>query len=113
MSMEIDAFRRQGVLVLSLEGRLDSNTAPCLEERLKGFMGSGEILFVLNFDKLEYISSAGLRVLINTAKDLKGGNGHLCLCGVRDYIREVFEICGLIRLFPIHPSVEDSLKFCA
>lgn len=112
MSMEIDASKRQGVLVLSLEGRLDSNTAPCLEERLKGFMGSGETLFVLNFDKLDYISSAGLRVLINAAKELKTDNGQLCLCSVRDYIREVFEICGLIRFFPIHPSIEDSLKFC-
>jgi anti-sigma B factor antagonist len=112
MSMEIEAIKRQGVVVLSLEGRLDSNTAPSLEERLKGLMGTGETLFVLDFDKLDYISSAGLRVLINAAKELKCDNGQLCLCSIRDYIREVFDICGLTRFFPMHPTVEDSLKFC-
>ena len=91
-------------------GRLDSNTSPDLEERISETMNNGTINMVLDFEALEYISSAGLRIILKTTKDLKRQNGQLILCSMQDYVREVFEISGFDSFLPIAPSLDDALK---
>lgn len=108
--MEVTETRQEGVLVLRLNGRLDSNTSDGFEKRLLAIVRQGETRLVLDFQELDYISSAGLRVLLKAAKELKAGDGRLVLCSLKDYIREIFEMSGFVSFLPIHASLEESVK---
>lgn len=108
--MEIIETRQGDASVFKILGRLDSNTSPDLEDRISETMNNGTFNMVLDFEALEYISSAGLRIILKTTKDLKRQNGQLILCAMQDYVREVFEISGFDSFLPIVPSLDDALK---
>jgi anti-sigma B factor antagonist len=108
--MDVLEQRIEGVVVLSVKGRLDSNTSDKFEERLLNMVLEGETRFILDFEDLDYISSAGLRVLLKATKELKKKSGRLCLCSIRDYIREVFDMSGFSSFLPIHSNIVESLK---
>ncbi len=79
-------------LSIMLEGRLDTNTAPLLEAELKREIGGVEKL-VFDFEKLEYLSSAGLRVLLSAQK-VMNKQGRMIVKNVNDEVNEIFEITG-------------------
>ena len=64
---------------------------------------------ILDFEQVSYISSAGLRVLLVTAKTLQGNGAELALCSLDDPIREVFGISGFDSIIPIHDSRAEAL----
>ena len=86
-------------LTVALEGRLDTTTAPQLEAELKESIGSVTEL-VLDFENLEYISSAGLRVLLSAQK-VMSKQGSMKLIHVSDLIREIFEVTGFVDILTI------------
>jgi anti-sigma B factor antagonist len=92
--MHITEEQHNQIHIVTIEGRLDSNTAPTLEESIAKAIARGEKQMIIDFVRLEYISSAGLRVILKTAKDLKRLDGKLALSSMVDYIKEVFEIAG-------------------
>jgi anti-sigma B factor antagonist len=108
--MRVSERNSDGVLVLELEGRIDSNTAQDFEDNVFAAIGRGEHALVLNFEQLEYISSAGLRVLLKTARDLKTRDGHLVLCCIRDYIQEVLDLAGFTTILAVAPDEPGALK---
>lgn len=108
--MELNENRQGDVVILSLSGRLDSNTADGFEEKLLGKIRGGEKLIVLDFSDLEYISSAGLRVLLKAARELKQTDGKMHLCELKDYIQEVFDLSGFVSFLPIYGSVDESVQ---
>jgi anti-sigma B factor antagonist len=110
MTIQIDERKLNDITVLALKGRLDSNTSSDLEGKLLSLMEGGENLFVLDFEEVDYISSAGLRVLIKAMKELRRSGGQLRLCSMKDYIQEVFDLCGFVTFLPIHPTLEASLE---
>ena len=85
--------------IVSLEGRLDTTTAPQLESELKSFMDSITSL-VFDFEALEYISSAGLRVLL-TAQKFMSKQGSMKLIHVREDVNEIFEVTGFSDILTI------------
>ena len=86
-------------LTLALEGRLDTMTSPELEAELKQSMPGAESL-TLDFSKLEYISSAGLRVLLSAHKAMSGKSG-MKVTNVNEIVREVFEVTGFADILTI------------
>jgi anti-sigma B factor antagonist len=108
--MEVTSTQQDGITVLALKGRLDSNTSDEFEKKLLGMVQRGDNRFILDFKELDYISSAGLRVLLKAAKELKRTNGQFSLCSIKDYIREIFEMSGFVSFLPIHATLEESLK---
>ena len=86
-------------LAVALEGRLDTITAPELETELKGSLDGVEKL-TLDFSKLEYISSAGLRVLLSTQKRMKT-QGEMTVSNVNETIMEIFEVTGFNDILTI------------
>ena len=86
-------------LGVALEGRLDTTTAPQLENELKDALDKADTL-VLDFSKLEYISSAGLRVLLSTQK-VMNRKGGMTIRHVNDVIMEIFEVTGFIDILNI------------
>ena len=86
-------------LALVLEGRLDTTTAPQLETELKSSLDGVTALY-LDFEKLEYLSSAGLRVLL-AAQKVMNKQGTMVLRHVNDTIHEVFEVTGFLDILTI------------
>ncbi len=97
--MEIKKMSNATDVTLELTGRLDTTTAPQLEAELKECMNSADSL-ILDFAKLEYISSAGLRVLL-AAQKVMGKKGGMKLHNVCPEIMEVFEITGFCDILTI------------
>ncbi len=87
-------------MTIALEGRLDTVTAPQLEEVVSPALADTKEL-VFDFSKLEYISSAGLRILLNAQKKIGAAGGSMKLVGVNDVVREVFEVTGFINILTI------------
>jgi len=108
--MEVVEKKQDGICILGLLGRLDSNTSPGFEKKIFEVIDDGTRSVVVDFSSLDYISSAGLRVLLKAAKELKRSDGKIVLCSMKDYIKEVFEIAGFVALFPITSSVGDAVK---
>lgn len=97
--MEIKKSCSESKLVIALEGRLDTTTAPMLEEELRaGLDGITEL--VLDFEKLEYVSSAGLRVILGAQKRMNK-QGKMLVKNVCEDINEVFEITGFSDILTI------------
>ena len=86
-------------MTLALEGRLDTTTAPQLEAEVKGAL-EGVTELILDFSKLEYISSAGLRVLLSTQK-VMNTQGKMLIHGANETIMEVFEVTGFVDILTI------------
>ena len=108
--MEIAEIRESGVAVVAPAGRIDSTTSPQLEQRLAAMMAGGERKVVVDFARVEYISSAGLRVMLALAKRLKDSRGSLALCALGDPVRQVFDLAGFMPLFAIEGSRDAAIK---
>ncbi|MEJ2102217.1 MAG: STAS domain-containing protein [Desulfobacterales bacterium] len=65
---------------------------------------------IIDFKNLDYISSAGLRVILKAAKALKREDGKIMLCDMQDYVKEVFEIAGFDSFLPIVSKMDDALQ---
>jgi anti-anti-sigma factor len=108
--MEIQTRKERNAVLVSVRGRIDAMTAPEFEKTLSDLISKGEINFLLNFSMLEYISSAGLRSLLATAKKLKEKEGKIWLTGLKGPVEEVFKISGFTSIFKIFDSEEIALK---
>ena len=97
--MEIQLKKEAAALCVALKGRLDTVTAPDLEAALNGALaGVGQLSFDLT--DLEYMSSAGLRVLL-TAQKTMNKQGSMIVTGVNDTIREIFDLTGFSDILTI------------
>jgi anti-sigma B factor antagonist len=108
--MEIIEKNRNGVTVFKLAGRLDSKTSPEFENKIVDAIERGSRKIIVDFEDLDYISSAGLRVILKSTKDLKRLEGNFVLCAMKDYVKEVFEISGFDSFLPIVDHIEDALE---
>ncbi len=108
--MEIEARKKNGTNLVQVKGRMDAVSAPSFEERITGMLQEGDKNFVIDFSELEYISSAGLRSILASAKKIKAGQGAFLLADLRDTVKEVFEISGFKAIIPIYDSVDAALS---
>ncbi len=97
--MKIDRSVENGKVCYALEGRLDTTTAPELERELKNDL-DGATRLTLDFSKLDYISSAGLRVLLSAHKAMSRKGG-MTVTNVNEMVREVFEVTGFSDILNI------------
>lgn len=108
--MEIIEVCRDSALVLEFKGRLDVSTSNMAQEKLETLIQKGDTRLALDLSQLEYISSAGLRVLLTILKKSKSCNGKIVLFGVKDYINRIFDIAGFNTLFAMYPTADDALS---
>ena len=97
--MTIEKTVNEQTTILKVDGRLDTSTAPELEAALKEAADSADKI-VLDFSKLDYVSSAGLRVLLATHKKM-AAKGGMTVTGVNDIVNEIFEITGFSDILDI------------
>ena len=97
--MKIAVSNNGGEYTFTVEGRLDTNTSPELEARINEVIGNANKL-IMDLGNLEYISSAGLRVLLGAVQQMEG-KGEMIVRNLSQAVREVFDLTGFSRLFTI------------
>jgi anti-anti-sigma factor len=93
-----------------LAGRLDSKTSAAVGETLTQLIESGDSKIVLDCGALEYVSSAGLRILHVAARAMRAKQGKLVIAALREDVRQVFEIAGFTTTFAIYRVVADAAR---
>jgi anti-anti-sigma factor len=108
--MDLSEDKVGGVTVVEVRGRIDSTTAPVLGERLTASLGGPKVRVLLDLSRIEYISSAGFRILLLAAKRADETESRLVLCGVSGRVRHLFDLGGFIDLFPIAGSRDEGIS---
>jgi anti-sigma B factor antagonist len=108
--MKMEVRDSNDVKILEFEGNLDTNTSPDAEATINELIESGSIMLLANFEKLNFISSAGLRVLLATAKRLRGTGGDLRICALNPTVQEVFDISGFGSILSVYHSESEALS---
>lgn len=96
--------------VIDLLGRLDSANAAAVEAELLTRLSEGSGGVVIDFTRLDYISSAGLRIVLVVAKRMKQASRRLVLTGFQPNIKDVFEISGFLNILEVAPNRADAVK---
>ena len=109
MSLDLTTHTAGNSLVVSFNGRLDALTAQEAEQRLAALIDEGQHRLVLDLAELAYVSSAGLRTLLSTAKRLNKVQGKLAFCALRPAIHDLFVISGLNGIFTIVKTEADAI----
>ena len=109
-SMEIKVDKIEEQVVVSLSGRIDSTAAVEFEEKLIEIIDAGANKMIIDFLRVQFISSAGLRVLLLAAKKVKPYSGKLVLCDMSKDVREVFDISGFSTIFDIQENVTKAIS---
>jgi anti-sigma B factor antagonist len=108
--MEISIDKQSKAVVVAVKGRMDGVSAPEFEKTIADHITGGASRFVVDCSALEYISSAGLRSVLITAKSLRARDGELVFAALSDVVREVFDIGGFSTIFSIYDSTDAALK---
>jgi anti-anti-sigma factor len=108
--LRIDESHSGNATIVSLEGRMDASSSPSAEAVLFRLIQSGTRQIVVDMSQLDYISSAGLRVMLASLKKLRDDGGRLVLAGLKPQIQNVFEIAGFQRIFTIYSTTEEAVS---
>ena len=109
--MYIQEVKRDEILIMFPDGRLDAQTAHEFEATVLERIESGETSILLDFSKLEYISSAGLRSILTTARSCKEKGGHIALSCLNDQVLEIFKVSGFSKIIKTFSDQETAIKF--
>jgi len=102
--------KENGITILAVDGNLDADGTQAMEEKVVGLLEGGETSLLFDFSGLDYINSSGLRVLVLAYQRLKKASGKVAICGIKDYIQEVFEVSGYDKIFALYSSREDAIS---
>jgi anti-sigma B factor antagonist len=105
----IKTANHDGNTILSVNGRIDTLTAPELEQAINTEIGLGNKKILLDFSGVSYISSGGLRVLLVTAKKLKNPGDKFGICCLQPEVFKVFTLAGFTSIFSLYPSEREAL----
>lgn len=108
--MLLKTIEHPGAAIIHVQGRIDSETVPELEHQVLGMLTGDRRYLVLDFSELDYINSAGLRVLVMGYQRLTPLGGGVVVCGVKDYIAEVFDVSGYNRIFRMSPDLDQAIR---
>ncbi len=106
--MELKVEKREDRVVLFIEGRLDAVTAGELEAKFTDLIQNGKENIIVSMEALEYISSAGLRVILLAAKKLHALGRKIGFAALSGNVKDVFDISGFYALFEIHDTLDDT-----
>ena len=108
--MDISEKTSGNVNIIYLSGRLDAYAANDVEQKLDSLVAEHQVNLVINLERLEYISSSGLRVLLAGIKRVKKEQGDIRLACLQPYVKEVFDIAGFTQLFLMFDTEEEAVN---
>jgi len=101
------------VVLVTARGRLDGSTSQAFGERLETLAKGTEPRLVVDFSGIDFVSSAGLRVVLSLLKRIKAANGMLALCAVQAPVKEVLDITGFTGMLALHSGRAEALAALA
>jgi len=107
--MEFTTEKSGVFLLVMVKGRMDTLTAPEFETECVKWLEAGEVRLVADLSGLDYISSAGLRSILSTAKKCKAKGGDIAFCNLSGIVAEVFSVSGFSTLLPVLETREQAL----
>jgi anti-sigma B factor antagonist len=107
--MKVTLSQEKGVNVVSIEGSIDGKTAPMIRQEIGPTLESAKTV-ILDLSKVDYLSSAGLRLLLLIYREFSAKSGKLVLLGVSDDIRTVMSHTGFLNFFTLAGSMPEALQ---
>ena len=108
--MELGITREGATLIATTEGRIDGTNASQFQRALEEAIDDNDRAVIMDLVNLTYISSAGLRAILLTAKSLRGRDATLAVCSLTEPVREVFQISGFDQIIPVHDSRDEAVS---
>ena len=111
LDLDIDLETVENKIILRISGRIDAVTAPALEKKINTLIDENHLFLLVDFAKIDYLSSAGLRLLLSETKKLKAKKGFFVLFSINEDIAEIIKIAGFERVLNICRIEKDALQF--
>ena len=111
--MEIEERTEGTTIVVSLNGRLDGVTAPDLEAKIAGIVDRGDVRVVLDCADMKYVSSAGLRALLVSARNCQQEGGKMAMAALKPECKSVMEMSGFLSIIDCHDTSEAAIAALA
>ena len=109
VDLKLDHHNKDGIEIVDVEGEIDVYTAPRLRELLIDLVNNGHYQLVVNMEKVEFLDSTGLGVLVGGLKRVRAHDGSLDLVCTQERILKIFRITGLTKVFGIHDTVDEAI----
>jgi len=109
VDLKLDHYNKDGIEIVDVEGEIDVYTAPRLRELLIDLVNNGNYQIVVNMEKVEFLDSTGLGVLVGGLKRVRAHDGSLDLVCTQERILKIFRITGLTKVFGIHDTVDEAI----
>ena len=110
MSFNVTWERKDGLLIGTLDGRIDGSNASDFQSALEAGIGAGDHFLILDFEKVPFISSAGLRVGLVIARQFNNPDKKFAVCRLSDPVREVVAVSGFDQLIPVYGSQDEAIQ---
>src|SRR6266849_1991423 len=110
VDLKLEHYNKDGIEIVDVEGEIDVYTAPRLRELLIDLVNNGHYQLVVNMEKVEFLDSTGLGVLVGGLKRVRAHDGSLDLVCTQERILKIFRITGLTKVFGIHDTVDEAIS---
>ncbi len=110
MSLKITVKEINDVIIIGLIGNLDTNTSPEAEVEIIKSLEQGTKKMLINLENTRYVSSAGLRIFLGTAKRMQTNSGMVILCHPNEIVKDILHVSGFSTIIEVKATVEDALK---
>ncbi|HPG29218.1 MAG TPA: STAS domain-containing protein [bacterium] len=108
--MEITEYVKDDIKIMSVSGKLNAASAEAFESKLLNNIANGEKKIILDFKKLDFISSRGIRIFYKAFEKMQGSDGKIVFAGINQDIKKVFELVELENDFPIFKDVDLAVQ---
>jgi len=107
--MELNINENSGVQVVKIVGNLDTNTSPEAESTINNLINEGSDKMIVDLSEAGFVSSAGLRVFLSTAKQVTAKGGAVKFCGANEVVQEILDISGFSGILDVKTSLDEAL----
>lgn len=108
LNIELNEIEKK--ILIKVEGRLDAPSSPSLERKINSLIEEGKHQILIDFSKVDYLSSAGLRLLLSATKKLKAKEGYLVLFSIPDEVMEIIKLAGFQKILTICKNEQEALQ---
>lgn len=112
MALDISSEEREGKQILHIEGRLDATSSPILDEKLAELITNGYKAIIVDFAKVDYLSSAGIRLMLSNTKKATMQQGKLIFCSINEEVMEIIRMAGFEKILNIVSTQDEALQSC-
>ena len=109
LGLEIKAEEIDGIIILRLLGRLDASSSPLLQNRLNVLLKEPHKIILLDFSNIDYLSSAGLRVLLSFTKKYKENEKRLSIFSVTEDVMDIIKLTGFDKILDIYKNEKEAI----